>query len=1595
MHYFGSYLGSGLISYATDEEDEVTFDAKIIDEEGKEIKEADITSELNLHLSISAKDGTLKNVRLNFDNCNFKLKDEFNIEQINAGENKELDLKIVARNDDKFNLDLLNMESKIKLTGTYLSDNKTEELNKEKAVSIKWNSANTYNWSNDEGKENKILEQGIITNKVYTIAGEEKRIIQIKVNSGIKNNIYPIEKTLITLSPLEIGKIETQTVDGVEKNEFVKESAIEAEKVEVTAYSTMATNGKDGSIDFGTIEEDKLGSWQYSNENGTTIVVNNNKDENNNIAWAKNAIDEFIVTYTIKETEELKKAFEEKDVITTASSILKLYTDEQELGKRTNWISISAEEKANPIELSVQATQEISKKNLKTGVNFKEALTLNISSLQIGNEIVLNLKDALSNEENEQEISTYYNTMNISVDEFKNILGEDGTITVLDNEGNAIKTITYNKEKNELEGLESEQENLKNIKSIKISKPVKGGKITLIVDKIVKYEEDAKYINSLSLYANAKIEEDIYLTQDEKVVTALKEPETKVELGIDLGSEDKKTLPIGKTNKVEFTVTLLTQNDLCKLFKNPTITIELPENVKIAQEEIKKEDMTIQHANGLEIEAVNKMQDGIEIKLKGSQEEYSEFDGQNTQIVFTVDLSTPELLPTFVGEFKLSVNNGEEKAEAKTAPIEFSAEKGFLLANSISEYNGTEPEIVAFKNQSESGLLSEENSALPQVKGTIINNTGKDAENVLVVGNFAGEDSTITPVLKEQIAVENATVEYSADGQTWEEYNEEKANTYKNYKMTFAKLADKSITTFTYKIEIPANLGANKSMSSTYALAIDGEKEPVKAPTIVLETPQKIELEVVAKATSDTIYEGQEISFTVDVTNKSNAKAKNVSIEVAIPEELELTSQVENFDIEAGKTVTKTIKVKVKELPDETKQKDITTIIRVTPNGKEEQAKAVEVKNTVKQALITAEIEDAYSDGAEFIYEGGQLGYKTTITNISDETLTNVVITNRLPEGVKIDGNYITIYKLDEENKEEEVYIDITEQCEYEETSNNNEITYTINTLEKDQKILILFYLISNELKENEYEKVLEYNLEVIADNMESSYKIVKTDNVNKPNIEFKFTSENKTNSNNNEYAEYKDIIEYKAEFINKSRYDYNIRITNDISTGLQVDKVSYTLNKEENIEIEPSNEYIEDLVIPSNSTLLLTVLGKINEKSETENIEVYNQLGYSVMIEDRSGTPNTNYTGEESKTIIYKVKKVNDNENPTDPENPTNPDDPEEKTYSISGTAWLDENEDGIKDEKEKLLKGILVKIKQINKDNVAEYLKNEAGEEITAITDNEGKYEFKYLKTGKYIVEFEYNTKTYKLTSVANKDSVPSSPTTSEGTTVKTDTLNLNNENIENINIGLVLNEKFDLELNKYITKVIVQNNSGITEYSYNNEQLAKVEIKAKQMAGSTVFVEYQLELKNNGAVPGTASVIADYLPKGLKFSSEMNTNWYQGTDGNLYTEELKDVTLEPGETKQVKLILTKTMTANNTGTFTNTAEIYEDKNDFGLVDTNSTPANQEQKENDYSTAELIISTATGSPVMYIGIVITSMIILGGGIYLINKKVILEKNI
>ena len=97
-----------------------------------------------------------------------------------------------------------------------------------------------------------------------------------------------------------------------------------------------------------------------------------------------------------------------------------------------------------------------------------------------------------------------------------------------------------------------------------------------------------------------------------------------------------------------------------------------------------------------------------------------------------------------------------------------------------------------------------------------------------------------------------------------------------------------------------------------------------------------------------------------------------------------------------------------------------------------------------------------------------------------------------------------------------------------------------------------------------------------------------------------------------------------------------------------------------------------------------------------------------------------------------------------------------------------------------------------------------------------------------------------------------------------------------------------------------------------------------------------------------------------------------------------------INPGETRTLDLVLTKTLTEDNLGTVTNTAEILEDSNDNLIEDVDSTPGNKNTNEDDISTVSAIISVGTGRVILYISLIITIIAILGIGIYLIREKVL-----
>ena len=204
--------------------------------------------------------------------------------------------------------------------------------------------------------------------------------------------------------------------------------------------------------------------------------------------------------------------------------------------------------------------------------------------------------------------------------------------------------------------------------------------------------------------------------------------------------------------------------------------------------------------------------------------------------------------------------------------------------------------------------------------------------------------------------------------------------------------------------------------------------------------------------------------------------------------------------------------------------------------------------------------------------------------------------------------------------------------------------------------------------------------------------------------------------------------------------------------------------------------------------------------------------------------------------------------------------------------------------------------------------------------------------------------------------------------------------------------ITEGFDLSLIQYLNKVTVENAEGITTYEYTDTNFAKVEIHSKHMNGSKVTLEYKMIVKNQGTIPGYARKIVNYKPEGLEFNQDLNKDWYVGDDGNIYSVALINKLLNPGESAELTIILTKQMTNEDGGTIKNTMEIYEASNDENVEDLNSIPGDKLDGQNDMSTAQVIVAVKTGTIILYIALATAVIVIIGLGFYKI-KKVTLNK--
>lgn len=344
------------------------------------------------------------------------------------------------------------------------------------------------------------------------------------------------------------------------------------------------------------------------------------------------------------------------------------------------------------------------------------------------------------------------------------------------------------------------------------------------------------------------------------------------------------------------------------------------------------------------------------------------------------------------------------------------------------------------------------------------------------------------------------------------------------------------------------------------------------------------------------------------------------------------------------------------------------------------------------------------------------------------------------------------------------------------------------------------------------------------------------------------------------------------------------------------------------------------------------------NSNSSNDGNQNVNNSNNNNNANSTNNSNNTNNTKNDSNTTTNNSQETNQTQENINEE--TN-------KYSISGVAWLDENNNGERNDDEKLLNDINV------------YLLSSKNIMIkSTVTSSKGEYEFTNIEPGKYYIAVSYDNKIYTITTYnkanvsedRNSDVIES---TDENINAISNQIDVVGQDVSHIDIGLVKRDKFDLKISKYISNIKLTTKKKETVTEYDNADLAKVEIKSKYINNSKLDMEYNIVVENVGNIAGAVEKLVDYLPDDTNFDQEENKDWYIGNDGYIYANNLKETILQPGQKLELKLKLSKDITEDNMGTISNKAQIMETFSNFTSL---------EDTSNNSSVQNILVLVSTG---------------------------------
>lgn len=832
-----------------------------------------------------------------------------------------------------------------------------------------------------------------------------------------------------------------------------------------------------------------------------------------------------------------------------------------------------------------------------------------------------------------------------------------------------------------------------------------------------------------------------------------------------------------------------------------------------------------------------------------------------------------------------------------------------------------------------------------------------------------------------------------------------------------------SVLRYTYDFEIPENLPYEAKITGSFGAYYNNSSDVVvvfensSADRVSLSTENgpRIQATLNANIGNNTeVGECRYITYKLDVANTGSVTANNVKIKVKVPDYSEYCKYTEDAGygnlqyittglgeieweiptLEAGKTqnyefVLKTTKIPTIEeynssllgkkiykdeqgyyylnvisqgdvsyLPEEQYEKvyvnDIKTVPDIYVSCKAEiDASNIGItteSNELRNKLIENNFDIIVNTEAKSpLTTGTKIAYTGTVTNISDIKLRNVRAIWNFPatvefvspeedssnEGWIYDENSRTASKIINE-------LDVggTETLNVKfrvVRGNDTPLTNNLTIItedgreEKSSDINIMYTGIGVSIKQtsnitsgNVLEgELVEFDIEITGTGNQQSGEIIIVDNISENLVNVGASSSGKSIPIND------GKIEYRMSGLKKGEP------AKIVITGQAAD-----LNEE-------------------NKTIVNKVQAYYNVNDYTESNEI--QINIQKNIQRQEVPADNNHYQTPSKTL----NQINNPSTDSNVEKVTN------GKQSISGFVWLDKDKNGRKDNGESNMSSIPVYLFKGNS-----MLKSTS-------TNSSGKYNFTGLAEGDYYIVFEYDSNKYAVTEYQKSNieaELNSNAVETSAGKATTGTITITNSNVANINLGLLERDQFDFTVEKVITRALVSTDKKQEEVKFNDETLAKIEIRASELKKSKVELEYKINVINSGDIEGKATTVIDILPDDMKFDASKNSGWVLGNDGILYNNSLRDINIAPGEKKELKLILTKNMNEENTGVVNNKTQLLTTESSTELI---------ENTENNIGTQQMLILIKTGRQVQYILIVFLATLFIVG-IYFNKARVI-----